>query len=54
MNGSGAGGLGGLGVPANAASASGPVSAPAPMAARGNAAVEKGSGRKDPFADLLG
>ena len=27
---------------------------PAPMAARGNAAVEKGGRKKDPFADLLG
>ena len=26
---------------------------PVPMAARGNAAVEQGAGRKDPFADLF-
>lgn len=30
------------------------ASAAAPMAARGNAAVEKKSAKKDPFADLLG
>ena len=31
-----------------------PVSAAAPMAARGNAAVEKKSAKSDPFGDLLG
>ncbi|CAK0784933.1 hypothetical protein CVIRNUC_008138 [Coccomyxa viridis] len=42
------GGLGGAQVPASTGSPA------VPMAARGNAAVEKGRGKKDPFADLLG
>ena len=53
-------GLGAIGGPlAGAAavpggSAASAPGAPAPMAARGNAAVEKGGRKKDPFADLLG
>ena len=54
MNGPGAGVLGGAAAPANAAGAAGPATIPVPMAARGNAAVEKGGRKKDPFADLLG
>ena len=31
-----------------------PIGGPAPMAPRGNAAVEQKKPKKDPFADLLG
>ncbi len=54
LGGPGVGALGGAAVPASTAGAAGPATAPAPMAARGNAAVEKGGRKKDPFADLLG
>ena len=50
----GVGALGGAAAPASTAGAAAPATAPAPMAARGNAAVEKGGQKKDPFADLLG
>ena len=48
------GAVGGAAAPASAAGAAASAAAPAPMAARGNAAVEKGGRKKDPFADLLG
>ncbi|CAL8463047.1 g2581 [Coccomyxa elongata] len=50
-------GSGGASVPAPGSLLGGgqpPVASAAPMAARGNAAVEKKSAKKDPFADLLG
>lgn len=54
VGGIGVGTLGAAAAPASTAGAAGTATAPAPMAARGNAAVEKGGRKKDPFADLLG
>ena len=54
LGGPGAGTLGSATAPASTVGAPGSATAPAPMAARGNAAVEKGGRKKDPFADLMG